>query len=186
LEEKPEGLDVQLADFDGVVYHLTTPDSENKNIIRVSMGMKCYRGDLEKYGATQILLREYGDLLSSNVEQGYDVSIIYDERSIPPEERGMYPIACQCDTVAELVRRISYLKCNAMSAPFEKAFESQLHAKPLSELMAIHYREEESIWINAMQDRVTVIFSVRFRDETDKIFGKVFLQVTPIEVISIH
>lgn len=42
--------------------------------------------------------------------------------------------------------------------------------------MAIHYREEEAIYIKASHDRVTVIFSTVFREETDRIFGKVFLQ----------
>ncbi len=42
--------------------------------------------------------------------------------------------------------------------------------------MAIHYREEEAIYIKASHDRVTVIFSTIFREETDRIFGKVFLQ----------
>jgi actin related protein 2/3 complex subunit 2 len=41
---------------------------------------------------------------------------------------------------------------------------------------AIHYREEEAIYIKASHDRVTVIFSTVFREETDRIFGKVFLQ----------
>ena len=45
------------------------------------------------------------------------------------------------------------------------------------EVMAIHYREEEAIYIKANWDRVTVIFSTVFREETDRIFGKVFLQV---------
>lgn len=43
--------------------------------------------------------------------------------------------------------------------------------------MAVHYREEEAIYIKSSFDRVTVIFSTKFKDETDKIFGKVFLQV---------
>lgn len=36
--------------------------------------------------------------------------------------------------------------------------------------------EEEAIFVIPSDDRVTVIFSTVFRDETDKIFGKVFLQ----------
>jgi actin related protein 2/3 complex subunit 2 len=43
--------------------------------------------------------------------------------------------------------------------------------------MAVHYREDEAIYVKASQDRVTVIFSTRFKDETDRVFGKVFLQV---------
>lgn len=43
-------------------------------------------------------------------------------------------------------------------------------------MRAIHYRDEEAIYIKASHDRVTVIFSTIFREETDRIFGKVFLQ----------
>ena len=94
----------------------------------------------------------------------------------------------------DLVRRISLLKRNAMAAPFEKAFDefSTLQEKASKytresapeglaeggEVMAIHYREEEAIYIKASHDRVTVIFSTIFREETDRIFGKIFLQVS--------
>ena len=91
------------------------------------------------------------------------------------------------------MRRVSLLKRNAMAAPFERAFDE--HAQLSEEaskytpesapqglqeggdVMAIHYREEEAIYIKASHDRVTVIFSTIFREETDRIFGKVFLQV---------
>jgi len=79
-----------------------------------------------------------------------------------------------------------------MAAPFEQAFD-EFHelqeeaSKYTSEsapqgvaeggaVRAIHYREEEAIYIKASHDRVTVIFSTVFREETDRIFGKVFLQ----------
>lgn len=80
-----------------------------------------------------------------------------------------------------LIKSISLLKRNALAAPFELAFE---HCKQLAasgqgqgELLALHYRDEEAIYIQASSDRVTVIFSTVFREETDRIFGKVFLQV---------
>lgn len=80
-----------------------------------------------------------------------------------------------------------------MAAPFEQAFD-EFHqlaeeaskytsesapqgVKEGGEVRAIHYREEEAIYIKASFDRVTVIFSTVFREETDRIFGKVFLQV---------
>jgi len=79
-----------------------------------------------------------------------------------------------------------------MAAPFESAFTEyrSLHeeaSKYTSEsapggileggsVRSIHYRDEEAIYIKASHDRVTVIFSTLFRDETDRIFGKVFLQ----------
>ncbi len=93
----------------------------------------------------------------------------------------------------DLIRRISLLKRNAMAAPFERAFADftarQVEASKYTresapegvaeggEVMAIHYRDEEAIYIKASHDRVTVIFSTIFREETDRIFGKVFLQV---------
>ena len=92
----------------------------------------------------------------------------------------------------DLVRRVSLLKRNAMAAPFERAFADfarrQEEASKFTsesapegvreggEVMAIHYRDEEAIYIKASHDRVTVIFSTIFREETDRVFGKVFLQ----------
>src|SRR5438034_7764908 len=80
-----------------------------------------------------------------------------------------------------------------MAAPFEQAYQEHYQLREEAskftseeapqgvreggEVMAIHYREEEAIYIKASHDRVTVIFSTVFREETDRIFGKVFLQV---------
>jgi actin related protein 2/3 complex, subunit 2 len=84
------------------------------------------------------------------------------------------------------------MKRNVMAAPFEQAFDEfkalqEEASKYTSEsapqgvmeggaVRAIHYREEEAIYVKASHDRVTVIFSTRFSDETDRVFGKVFLQ----------
>lgn len=92
----------------------------------------------------------------------------------------------------DLIRRVSLLKRNAMAAPFERAFADFAHRQEEAskftsesapegvreggEVMAIHYRDEEAIYIKASHDRVTVIFSTIFREETDRVFGKVFLQ----------
>lgn len=99
---------------------------------------------------------------------------------------------CRAEGKDDLVRRISLLKRNAMAAPFEQAFDEfhQLQEEASKytsesapqgiaeggETRAIHYREEEAIYVKASHDRVTVIFSTVFREETDRIFGKVFLQ----------
>ena len=49
--------------------------------------------------------------------------------------------------------------------------------------MQVHYRDEEAMYIQAAPDRVTVIFSTIFREETDRIFGKVFLQVLVLNIL---
>jgi actin related protein 2/3 complex subunit 2 len=80
-------------------------------------------------------------------------------------------------TIAEsVVKQLGLLKRHAMAAPFETAFEVQSR-KEESPLMGIHYRPNEAIYIKASPDRVTVIFSTEFKEETDKVYGKVFLQV---------
>lgn len=116
-------------------------------------------------------------------EPGYDFSIVVDLENLPTE----------LEAREQLVQQVALLRRNVMAAPFEKAFNefSRLeeesaryslealpqHIKDGGEVMTVHYREEEAIYIKANYDGVTVIFSTIFRDETDRIFGKVFLQV---------
>lgn len=92
----------------------------------------------------------------------------------------------------DLVMKMALLKRNAMAAPFEAAYNEYYALKEEAskytsedapqgvreggEVMAVHYREEEAIYVKASHDRVTVIFSTVFREETDRVFGKVFIQ----------
>ena len=174
----PTSIDQVVSDFDGVTFHISTPNTKTQ--ILISLQIKCFR-ELVQYGAEAVLQREYGNYIT-DTEAGYDFSILIDLESLPPtpEEK------------EELVRRISLLKRNVMAAPFEKAFDefsalAEEAAKYTSEsapqgvaeggqVMSIHYREAEAIYIKASHDRVTVIFSTLFSDAVDKIFAKVFLQ----------
>ena len=88
--------------------------------------------------------------------------------------------------------KFALLKRNAMAAPFEQAYQEYYQLKEAAsqftseeapqgvreggQIKAIHYREEEAIYVKASHDRVTVIFSTVFREETDRVFGKVFIQ----------
>lgn len=88
--------------------------------------------------------------------------------------------------------KIALMKRNAMAAPFENAYQEYYKLKEAAskytseeapqgvgeggEVMSIHYRDEEAIYVKASHDRVTVIFSTVFREETDRVFGKVFIQ----------
>lgn len=91
-----------------------------------------------------------------------------------------------------LAMQFALLKRHAMAAPFEQAYEEHYKLKEEAskfssedapkgvmeggEVKAIHYREEEAIYVKASHDRVTVIFSTIFREETDRVYGKVFIQ----------
>ncbi|KAL2282864.1 hypothetical protein FJTKL_10250 [Diaporthe vaccinii] len=174
----PVNIDQTVSDFDGVIFHISTPEAKTK--IQVSIQIKCWR-DLIKYGAEQVLNREYGEYVVPP-EPGYDFSVTVDLENLPAEKEAR----------DELVKKISLLKRNAMAAPFEHAYEEHYKLKEEAskftseeapqgvreggEVMSIHYREEEAIYVKASHDRVTVIFSTIFREETDRVFGKVFIQ----------
>ncbi|KAF2151983.1 P34-Arc-domain-containing protein [Myriangium duriaei CBS 260.36] len=171
-------IDQVVSDFDGVTFHISTPETKTK--ILISINVKCFK-ELVHYGAEEVLQREYGPYIVAP-ESGYDFSVQVDLDELPSEQ----------EAKDDLIRRISLLKRNAMAAPFEQAFDEyqRLHEEASKytsesapqgvreggEVRAIHYREEEAIYVKASHDRVTVIFSTIFREETDRIFGKVFLQ----------
>ena len=67
------------------------------------------------------------------------------------------------------------IKRHAIAAPFYKVFDAQAKSQS-TPIMRISYREDETIWVQAFPDRVIAIFSTLFKDETDVIVGKVFLQ----------
>ncbi|KAJ5103909.1 Actin-related protein 2/3 complex subunit 2, partial [Penicillium argentinense] len=174
----PASIDQVVSDFDGVTFHLSTPESKTK--ILISINVKCFK-ELVQYGAQAVLEREYGPYIVTP-EPGYDFSVQVDLENLPAEQEAR----------DELVMKLALLKRNAMAAPFERAFDeftklaeeasrytsesAPQGVKEGGDVMAIHYREEEAIYIKASWDRVTVIFSTVFREETDRIFGKVFLQ----------
>lgn len=90
-----------------------------------------------------------------------------------------------------------------MSAPFLAAFEEQktlqanykepagaqqmdvAQSDSKGDLKVVKYREEEAIYIQASNDRVTIIFSTVFKEETDRIFGRVFLQVSVLATVQV-
>lgn len=79
---RPSSLDVQFVDFDGVRFHLSTP--ERKTSLLLSMHIRCWE-ELVRYGALDILKREYGALLLEQAEQEYNVSLEIDLEQIPSD-----------------------------------------------------------------------------------------------------
>ncbi|POR30832.1 Uncharacterized protein TPAR_08937 [Tolypocladium paradoxum] len=174
----PASIDQTISDFDGVTFHISTPETKTK--ILLSIQIKCFK-DLVQYGAEQVLQREYGDY-AAPVETGYDFSVMVDLEQLPAEQEERDALAM----------KFALLKRNAMAAPFEQAYEEHYKLKEEAskftseeapqgvreggQVKAIHYRDEEAIYVKASHDRVTVIFSTVFREETDRVFGKVFIQ----------
>ena len=124
--------------------------------------MKFYK-DLQEHGADELLKREYGSLLCSEPEDSYNVSVIVDLEDIPNDWESV-------------VKKIGLLKRNCFASVFEKYFQFQERGEEGHKRAVINYRDEETLYIEAKSDRVTVVFSTVFRDEDDIVLGKVFLQ----------
>jgi len=160
-EGKFESVEIIVADFDGVTFHIFT-DANSKNILYVSMSMRCY-GELRKHGVDQLLKSTYGSYLV-DPENGYDVSLCIDLAN-PPSDR------------AGVARSFALLKRHALAAPFYKVFADVEAKKPASnQLIELAYREGEAFYLKQETDRVIVVFAIQFKDADDVVFAKVFLQ----------
>jgi len=159
FNSEPESIDMTLADFDGVTYHVHNPDVANKTNLHVSMSCKCL-GKLADYGVGDAINGIYGPFVT-DTEAGYDVTLAFNLTSLPAKKD-------------ELAKEVALLKRNCLSAPFEAYIE--LVGKDKSQICEIAYRPRESIYLQAGKDRVTVFFSVEFQDADDVVFAKVFLQ----------
>ncbi|CAI8498312.1 unnamed protein product [Pichia kudriavzevii] len=166
---EPCSLDRILTDFDFTTYHISTPQDKTK--ILLSINIKCWQ-DLANYGAMAFL-----DMMSH-------CTLTLNKCNSMTKKR------------ASLVHELSLLKRNCFAAPFLKAFaryevlakenpvdpnnlygeDSVAASNSNEEVLKLDYRGQETIYIKPSSDRVTVIFSTIFNDETDKIFSKVFLQ----------
>jgi len=157
---KFESVEIVLADFDGVTFHLST-DANQKNLLNVSMSIKCY-SELKKYGVDEIMKNNYGSFLTSP-ETGYDVTLQVDLAQ-PPQDRQKF-----CHNIA-------LLKRNALAAPFYRVFADIEAKKSAGNLIEIKYRDDEAFFLKQESDRVIVIFHIQFRDSDDQVLAKVFLQ----------
>lgn len=157
---KPESIDCTVADFDGVLFHISNVKSD-KTKVRTSISLKFYK-QLQEHGADELLKREYGDMLIET-EDGYNVSVLVDLENIP-------------DNYEEIAQKIGLLKRNCFASVFEKYFDFQEQGLEGEKRAVINYRNEETLYVEAKSDRVTVVFSTIFKDDDDVVLGKVFMQ----------
>lgn len=159
LNGKHEAVDAVIADFDAVTFHLKT-DQEKKNVLYVSISMKCF-SQLKQYGVDDILKQRYGNYLTSP-ESGYDATLKID-----------------CDSVngdkAAFAREVSLMKRHILAAPFYKVF-GDIEGKRSGNLVEINYRTNEAIYLKPEGDRCIVVFSIYFEDPDDAVLAKLFLQ----------
>jgi len=158
-ENKKELLDVVLADFDGVKMHLSNRNPDQKNLVTLSVSWRAISA-LMKNGAAEDMKAIYGNLIQSSPESGYDLSLQFDIDNIPGDPQ-------------KFIETVSLIKRHLLAAPFKKAFAA---VGAGSQIITIDYRDDETLFIKAGQDNVTVIFSINFKDPNDQVLARVFLQ----------
>jgi actin related protein 2/3 complex subunit 2 len=111
----------------------------------------------------ELIKREYAAYLAPETEANYSVSLLFDLTRLPSDEW------------RALAMQASLLKRNCLASVFEKYFDAQ--ASGASHRTAvINYRADETMFVRALDDRVTVIFSTTFKGDDDVTLGKVFMQ----------
>ena len=142
---------------------------------RVSVSLKFFK-ELQEHGADDLLQREYGPLLVKPPEDDFNVTLSVDLKALATAEDSEVTI-----------KKIALLKRNCFASVFEKYFEFQElkhdqkendsgnQTEEMQKKAVIHYREDETMYVEAKADRVTVIFSTVFKDITDMIIGKVYI-----------
>jgi actin related protein 2/3 complex, subunit 2 len=126
-----------------------------------------------------VLRREYGDLLVAPLE-GYNVTLSLDFNS-------QLPKGDLNEDWPKLVHKIAMLKRNCFAAVFEKYFEYQVKQDSGTHKRAvIHYRDDETMYVDASADRVVVIFSTVFKDPDDNVIGRVFMEVRHVQQRTCH
>ncbi|MBN3308437.1 ARPC2 protein, partial [Amia calva] len=147
-------------DFDGVLYHISNPNGD-KTKVMVSISLKFYK-ELQEHGTDELLNRVYGNFLATP-EAGYNVSLLYDLDNVPANKD-------------EVVHQAGMLKRNCFASVFEKYFKFQEEGREGEKRAVIHYRDDETMYLEAKKDRVTVVFSTVFKDDDDVVIGKVHPQ----------
>lgn len=164
-KSKVEPINVKVADFDGILYHISNPEGERSKIM-ISIFLKFYH-QLEEHGVEELLKREYGAMMQAP-EDGHNVTLLVDLDDLAKKSP---------QDADATIESICLLRRNCFAAVFEKYFKLQKEGKGLdSKPAVVTYRDNESMWFGALKDRVTVIFSVLFQDADDIIIGKVFMQ----------
>lgn len=158
---KPESIDVTIADFDSVLYHVSNLNGDRSKI-RVSISLKFYNS-LQEHGAEDLINSEYEGYVMPEAESGYNVSLLIDLEKLP-------------DDWPTLVKKIGLLKRNCFASVFQKYFEYQEGGQEGHKQAVIPYRDDETLYVDAKPDRVTCVFSTIFRDPDDVVIGKVFMQ----------
>ena len=156
--EKAEEIDVTIADFNQVLWHMHTEGGK----LYVSISCKCW-DQIRANGGEEYFKKVYGSLLTAP-ESGYDVTLGITIGKAYPEA-----------DAAKISRLASRMSRHLLASVLHKMMDQAAQRQPGGKLVQIDYRPGESVWFKQDGDRIVVIFSINFDDEDDVVFGRVFL-----------
>jgi actin related protein 2/3 complex subunit 2 len=158
-EEKREAVDVRLCDFDDVNYRIVI-EKENRSQMRISFSAPWWN-QIKDHGGQEALDKYYKDLISEP-EQGYDVSLMVNLDTPPAKPE-------------ELIQKLSMLKSNLLGGVFDHFLANVLKGGKGSSFR-FKLRSDTEIFFIPAAERVTVIFSLDFKEKVDRAVAKVFMQ----------
>jgi actin related protein 2/3 complex subunit 2 len=161
-DEKVEPMDVKLCDFDDVSYRVLI-EPESKNIMTVSMNCPCFKS-IEDRGAREAFEKRYGDLVSTEALAGYDVTLKINLDELKDQKHK-----------ETLVSQISQLKATVIGGVFNQFFTNLAEGKETKNF-SFQLRADTTIYFVPKNDRVTVLFTVDFKEKVDRAVARVFMQ----------
>jgi len=162
-EEKLEPMDVKLCDFDDVSYRVQI-EAESKNILQVSMNMPCYAKIADK-GAKESFEKAYGALVSPAASAGYDLTLKINLDELKDQK-----------VKDDLVTKLSMFKLYTLGGVFDSHFTNLLKGGAPTDPFRFSLRQDTEVFFFPKADRCTVIFSIDFKDRTDKVIARAFMQ----------
>merc|ERR1711991_618394 len=155
--DKPTFLDIVVCDFDGVKFHLFTPDESNLAIVHLSISWAILPF-LLKNGGEAKLKKEYGNFLIAK-EDGFDVTLRVDTSKVDGPQKARLPF------------HLAMLKRNLFAAPFASYFDACAKKQDLP-CLAVKYRGDEAVFLKTEQDRCICIFNAFFRGQGRSVAGQ--------------
>ena len=95
---------------------------------------------------------------------------------LAPTQKGDFAVKVPADPSPEFIANLSNLKRTVLFSVFQPAFTAQANGAE-SPVVSVTFSQNEAFYVKAAPDRICVSFSTDFQDESDRIFGKLFLQV---------
>jgi len=158
--EKPYGVELKCADFDGVMYHVFSSPG-NKDELSVSLG-SFSAAEFLRLGGTDLLKKVYGADCIAETEPLFNVTLRFNMANVKPGKEQ-----------EDFATKVSLMKYHLFSAPLYHAIKGSVG----NEIDVPYRNNDERLWVKKdAADRVTVIFSISFKDPDDIVLGSVFLK----------